>query len=140
MEADTVPEKATGTTDAPETKAVLMPVNQEERIKHLFNSILIVGDGLASVPGLAKFLEDRLFTKFQTMSSEYFSLTEQNSTLKLDRVTVLPRPRDMDPRYVIWKGGAVFARLENFRDCWISKQEWEKYGEDLLRERSMFHW
>ena len=59
----------------------------------------------------------------------------------MERAEVLPSPRDIDPRLLCWKGGAVAGRLESVaRDGWITAKEWERYGIPLLKERLYFLW
>lgn len=53
---------------------------------------------------------------------------------------MLSYPREMDPRVLGWKGGAVFARLESVRETWVSRYEWKAYRTALLKERLLFPW
>ncbi|KAJ1901028.1 actin-like protein arp8 [Kickxella alabastrina] len=55
-------------------------------------------------------------------------------------VEVVSAPRDLDPRVLAWKGGAVLSRLECANEMWVSRQEWIDFGTRLLRERVLFQW
>lgn len=46
----------------------------------------------------------------------------------------------MDPRIVVWKGGAVLSILDSVQELWITEQEWNMIGIRALREKSLFVW
>ncbi|OZJ05784.1 hypothetical protein BZG36_01294 [Bifiguratus adelaidae] len=86
--------------------------NSEERIRKFYTSIILVGGG-GKVPSFEAFLQDRIL--FNVLA---------NPT-RIDKIDVLPAPREMDPRLLVWKGMAVLSRLESAMDSWISAQECE---------------
>lgn len=55
----------------------------------------------------------------------------------IDRVEVLPAPRELDPEVLVWKGASVMAKLEIAKDMWIGAKEWDQVGARLLRERAL---
>ena len=48
--------------------------------------------------------------------------------------------RNIDPRFLSWKGATIFCGLDSFNDCWLSKSEWELHGLRALREKAPFVW
>ncbi|KAF9191928.1 actin-like protein arp8 [Haplosporangium sp. Z 767] len=99
----------------------------EEKSKKLYGSIILVGGG-GMVQGFDRVLEDRLFQALPA------TLTT------VEKVEVLPSPRDMDPRLLVWKGGSVVGKLEAAKELWIKSLEWEVFGSKVLRERALFSW
>jgi len=49
--------------------------------------------------------------------------------------SVIPPPRDMDPRLLAWKGMAVLARLESVGEMWLQRRDWDAFGWRALREK-----
>lgn len=39
-------------------------------------------------------------------------------------------PKDRD--FSVWRGGAVLANLRNLRSTWISQEEYEEYGPQIV--------
>ncbi|KAI7817063.1 hypothetical protein BC939DRAFT_467095 [Gamsiella multidivaricata] len=99
----------------------------EERSKKLYGSIILVGGG-GMVQGFDRVLEDRLFQALPA------TLTT------VEKVEVLPSPRDMDPRLLVWKGASVLGKLETAKELWIKPLEWELMGRKALRDKSLFVW
>ncbi|KAF9199589.1 actin-like protein arp8 [Haplosporangium sp. Z 27] len=99
----------------------------EERSKKLYGSIILVGGG-GMVKGFDRVLEDRLFQALPA------TLTT------VEKVEVLPSPRDMDPRLLVWKGASVLGKLETAKELWIKPLEWELMGRKILRDKALFVW
>lgn len=55
----------------------------------------------------------------------------------IDRVEVLPAPRELDPEVLIWKGASVMSKLDIAKDMWIGQTEWDEIGAKCLRERAL---
>lgn len=55
----------------------------------------------------------------------------------IDRVEVVPAPRELDPEVLVWKGASVMAKLDSAKDMWIADEEWEQVGARCLRERAL---
>ncbi|GJJ75622.1 actin-related protein 8 [Entomortierella parvispora] len=99
----------------------------EERSKKLYGSIILVGGG-GMVKGFDRVLEDRLFQALPA------TLTT------VEKVEVLPSPREMDPRLLVWKGASVLGKLETANELWIKPLEWELMGRKVLRDKALFVW
>ncbi|KAF9438414.1 actin-like protein arp8 [Entomortierella beljakovae] len=97
----------------------------EERSKKLYGSIILVGGG-GMIKGFDRVLEDRLFQALPA------TLTT------VEKVEVLPSPRDMDPRLLVWKGASVLGKLETAKEMWIKPLEWDLMGRKILRDKALF--
>ncbi|KAF8603889.1 actin-like ATPase domain-containing protein [Ceratobasidium sp. AG-I] len=96
-----------------------------DRIKKFLQVVVIVG-GTSIIPGMVHALESRL----QAIA---FPLVPG-----MEKVQVVPAPKDIDPRVLTWKGAAVLAKLEAVNDMWITPRDWEVLGMRGLRERTLF--
>jgi hypothetical protein len=45
----------------------------------------------------------------------------------MEKVQVVPSPKDIDPRVLSWKGAAVLAKLEALNDMWITARDWVSF-------------
>ncbi|KAJ2488281.1 actin-like protein arp8 [Coemansia sp. RSA 2050] len=104
-------------------------VGSIDSMKKLYSSIIIVGGGVSFISGFGELLANRLM---YTRPSYLRGVVE--------RADILSAPRDLDPRVLAWKGGAVLSRLECSKEMWISSQEWSDFGPRLLRDRVLFPW
>ncbi|CAL1607345.1 unnamed protein product [Knipowitschia caucasica] len=112
-------------------KAILHSIDccaSDETKRKMYSSILVVGGGLM-FRGAQEFLLHRVINK---MPPSFRRL--------LDSVEVITRPKDLDPRVVSWKGGAVLACLDTTQELWILQDEWRRFGVRMLRERGAFVW
>ncbi|XP_061622169.1 actin-related protein 8 isoform X3 [Phyllopteryx taeniolatus] len=100
----------------------------DETKRKMYSSILVVGGGLM-FHGAQEFLLHRIINK---MPPSFRRL--------VDNVEVITRPKDMDPRLISWKGGAVLACLDTTQEMWIHQREWQRFGVRMLRERAAFVW
>ncbi|XP_072179953.1 actin-related protein 8-like [Diadema setosum] len=101
----------------------------DETKKKMYNCILVVGGGMALFQGATEMLQHRIQTKMPPSFRR-----------AVDRVEVICKSKDQDPRMTCWKGGAVLACLDTTQELWISRDEWRDEGLKLLRERSPFVW
>ncbi|XP_061913892.1 actin-related protein 8 isoform X2 [Entelurus aequoreus] len=112
-------------------KAILHSIDccaSDETKRKMYSSVLVVGGGLM-FPGAQEFLLHRIVNK---MPPSFRRL--------VDNVEVITRPKDMDPRLIAWKGGAVLACLDTTQEIWIHQREWQRFGVRMLRERAAFVW
>ncbi|XP_069499736.1 actin-related protein 8 isoform X2 [Ambystoma mexicanum] len=112
-------------------KAILHSIDccsSEDTKKKMYSSILVVGGGLMFNKA-QEFLQHRILHK---MPPSFRRVVEN--------VEVITRPKDMDPRLIAWKGGAVLACLDTTQELWIYQREWQRFGVRMLRERAAFMW
>lgn len=50
----------------------------------------------------------------------------------MEKVQVVPAPKDIDPRVLTWKGAAVLAKLEAVNDMWITPRDWVRRLHTLI--------
>ncbi|XP_056628218.1 actin-related protein 8 [Triplophysa dalaica] len=112
-------------------KAILHSIDScssDETKRKMYGCILLVGGGLL-FHGAQEFLQHRILNK---MPPSFRCLVES--------VDVITRQKDMDPRLIAWKGGAVLACLDTTQELWIHQREWQRFGVRMLRERAAFVW
>ena len=85
--------------------------------KKLYNTIVLAG-GTSMFNGL----QERLIKEIKALAPE--SMKEE--------VKVIASP---DRKYATWIGGSIFSSLSEFKSCWITKDEYEEYGETIVRRK-----
>ncbi|XP_071960310.1 actin-related protein 8-like [Antedon mediterranea] len=103
--------------------------SSEETKKKMYSCILVVGGGLGLFQGAVDMLQYRIQSK---MPPSFRAV--------VDKVEVICKSKDMDPRLTVWKGGAVLSCLDTAQELWIKQKEWKSMGLKVLRERSPFVW
>lgn len=96
----------------------------EEVKKKMYSCILLVG-GSSKFSQVEKWLQTRVLFQIP-----YIYRTEQSEIVK----------KDVEPTQTIWKGGAVMSCLESSPELWITREEYQKYGVRVLREKVPFIW
>ncbi|KAI7864747.1 hypothetical protein BDF14DRAFT_1831607 [Spinellus fusiger] len=97
----------------------------EERLKRFFTNIILVGGG-GMVGNFNRVLEDRLLST---------RIAQLNS---IEHVEVLPAPRELDSRLLVWKGASVLSKLDIAKELWIGREEWDQVGARCLKDRTLF--
>jgi actin-related protein 8 len=39
-------------------------------------------------------------------------------------VQIIPPPKEVDPRVLVWKGAAVLGKVEGVSDLWLTADDW----------------
>ncbi|KAI8148388.1 hypothetical protein BJV82DRAFT_591965 [Fennellomyces sp. T-0311] len=99
--------------------------SSDDRLKRFFTNIILVGGG-GMISNFNRVLEDRILSTVIARSSA------------IERVEVLPAPRELDPRLLMWKGGSVLSKLDIAKEMWIGQEEWDLVGARCLRDRALF--
>lgn len=42
----------------------------------------------------------------------------------MEKVQIIPPPKDVDPRMLAWKGAAVFGKMDALADLWVTAADW----------------
>ena len=42
----------------------------------------------------------------------------------MDKVQIVPPPKDVDPRVLVWKGGSVLGKMDGVADLWLTPNDW----------------
>ena len=104
----------------------LLRLGDTERIKKCASSIILSGGS-------------HLFSGFSDLLFEKISMKlPLNPLTALVEAKIFPNARDLDARYLAWKGGAVFSKLESTFEAWITKEEWENFGCRSIKEKISF--
>jgi len=77
-------------------------------------------------PRLPDMLHDKIIPNLQEGEAELLQITFSI--------------KDLDPRFLSWKGGTILCKLESAQEAWVSKEEWIAIGVRALRERALFEW
>ena len=56
----------------------------------------------------------------------------------MEKVQIIPPPKDVDPRVLAWKGAAVLGKMDGVTDLWISAADWVRVS-CMQRVRSLFN-
>ncbi|OCH96264.1 actin-like ATPase domain-containing protein [Obba rivulosa] len=97
----------------------------DEKIRKYLQAVLVVG-GAALVPGMAHALESRL----QAIATPLVP--------NMEKVQVVPAPKDVDPRVLAWKGAAVLGKMDGVADLWVTPADWDLFGMRALKERCFY--
>ncbi|GJE93211.1 actin-like ATPase domain-containing protein [Phanerochaete sordida] len=97
----------------------------DDKIRKYLQAVLVVG-GCALVPGMAHALESRL----QAIATPLVT--------NMEKVQIIPPPKDVDPRVLVWKGAAVLGKMDGVADLWITAQDWDILGMRGLKERCFY--
>jgi len=42
----------------------------------------------------------------------------------MEKVTIIPPPKEVDPRVLAWKGAAVLAKMDGVSELWVTASDW----------------
>lgn len=42
----------------------------------------------------------------------------------MEKVQIIPPPKDVDPRMLVWKGAAVLGKMDGVADLWLTSSDW----------------
>ncbi|KAG8220977.1 hypothetical protein J3R82DRAFT_2483 [Butyriboletus roseoflavus] len=42
----------------------------------------------------------------------------------MDKVQIIPPPKDVDPKVLAWKGAAVLGKMDSVGDLWVTLADW----------------
>jgi actin-related protein 8 len=42
----------------------------------------------------------------------------------MEKVQVIPPPKDVNPQILVWKGGAVLGKMESVSELWVTPADW----------------
>ena len=46
----------------------------------------------------------------------------------MDKVQIIPPPKGVDPRVLVWKGAAVLGKMDGVSDLWLTASDWVSRG------------
>lgn len=54
----------------------------------------------------------------------------------MEKVQIIPPPKEVDPRVLAWKGGAVLGKMDGVSDLWLTAADWVCNHSNVDREPS----
>jgi hypothetical protein len=42
----------------------------------------------------------------------------------MEKVQIIPPPKEVDPRVLAWKGAAVLGKMDGVADLWVTPSDW----------------
>lgn len=51
----------------------------------------------------------------------------------MEKVQIIPPPKDVDPRALAWKGAAVLGKMDGVADLWVTPADWVRLFSSLFR-------
>ncbi|KAF8141563.1 hypothetical protein EV363DRAFT_1308450 [Boletus edulis] len=97
----------------------------DDKIRKYLQAVLVIGGG-AQIPGMAHALESRL----QAIATPLVP--------NMDKVQIIPPPKDVDPKVLAWKGAAVLGKMDSVGDLWLTLADWDVLGMRGLKERCFY--
>ncbi|EAU90511.2 nucleus protein [Coprinopsis cinerea okayama7 len=97
----------------------------DDKIRKYLQAVLVIG-GTALIPGMAHALESRL----QAIATPLVP--------NMEKVQIIPPPKEVDPRVLAWKGATVLAKMESVSELWVTPSDWDLFGMRALKERCFY--
>ncbi|EPQ56568.1 actin-like ATPase domain-containing protein [Gloeophyllum trabeum ATCC 11539] len=97
----------------------------DDKIRKYLQAVLVVG-GTSRLSGMAHALESRL----QAIATPLVP--------NMEKVQIIPPPKDVDPQVLQWKGAAVLGKMEGVLDLWLTAKDWGILGMRGLKERCFY--
>lgn len=100
----------------------------DDKIRKYLQAVLVVGGG-ANIPGIGHALESRpvplpyLFF-LPLMMSPRLQAIATPLVPNMEKVQIMPPPKDVDPSVLAWKGAAVLGKMDSVADLWLTPADW----------------
>ncbi|KAJ7813652.1 hypothetical protein B0H13DRAFT_2141812 [Mycena leptocephala] len=56
----------------------------------------------------------------------------------MEKVQIIPPPKEVDPTVLAWKGAAVLGKMDGVSELWVTQSDWDVLGLRGLKERCFF--
>lgn len=56
----------------------------------------------------------------------------------MEKVQIIPPPKEVDPRVLAWKGAAVLAKMDGVSELWVTQTDWVRVLSSLVSLLLMF--
>jgi len=50
----------------------------------------------------------------------------------MDKVQIIPPPKGVYPRVLVWKGAAVLGKMDGVSDLWLTAGDWVSFGRNMM--------
>ncbi len=99
----------------------------EEKIRKYLQAVLVVG-GTALTQGIVHALESRyrVFPSSVSIIHHIFRLQAIAAPLvpSMEKVQIIPPPKEVDRRVLVWKGAAVLGKMDSVSELWVTRSDW----------------
>lgn len=58
----------------------------------------------------------------------------------MEKVQIIPPPKDVDPRVLAWKGAAVLGKMDSVSDLWITALDWVGGRPHMIEDMVSLAW
>ncbi|KAG6910023.1 hypothetical protein DXG01_013747 [Tephrocybe rancida] len=103
----------------------------DEKIRKYLQVVLVIG-GAAHTPGMKHALESR------SMPPSLLQAIATPLVPNMEKVQIIPPPKEVDPIVLAWKGAAVLGKMDGVSDLWVTKSDWDILGMRALKERCFY--
>lgn len=114
----------------------------DEKIRKYLQAVLVVG-GTALIPGISHALESRCAPAASVMwcawghqivdaTANRLQAIATPLVSNMDKVQIIPPPKGVDPRVLVWKGAAVLGKMDGVSDLWLSAAEWVSFRSQTM--------
>ena len=101
-----------------------------DKIRKYLQAVLVIG-GTALIPGMAHALESRYvnvrLVDYPFLTNRDFTRLQAIATPlvpNMEKVQIIPPPKEVDPRVLAWKGATVLAKMESVSELWVTPSDW----------------
>lgn len=77
---------------------------------------LKAGASATTVICFGNWIADAMANRLQAIATPLVS--------NMDKVQIIPPPKGVDPRVLVWKGAAVLGKMDGVSDLWLTATEW----------------
>jgi actin-related protein 8 len=105
----------------------------DEKIRKYLQAVLVIG-GTALLPGMGHALESRceflflpavrLLYPLMPVSIGRLQAIATPLIQNMEKVQIIPPPKEIDPRVLAWKGAAVLGKMEGVSELWVTAGDW----------------
>lgn len=102
----------------------------EEKIRKYLQAVLVVG-GTALTQGVVHALESRYgilfsrsFVRLPITHSCRLQAIAAPLVSNMEKVQVIPPPKEVDRRVLVWKGAAVLGKMDSVSELWVTQSDW----------------
>ncbi|PPQ78392.1 hypothetical protein CVT25_011615 [Psilocybe cyanescens] len=118
----------------------------DEKIRKYLQAVLVIG-GTALIPGMAHALESRrvqfvhcciIILILIQYTAHRLQAIATPLVPNMEKVQIIPPPKEVDPRVLAWKGAAVLSKMDSVSELWVSPSDWDVFGMRALKERCFY--
>ncbi|KAG9313025.1 hypothetical protein JVU11DRAFT_6464 [Chiua virens] len=98
----------------------------DDKIRKYLQAVLVIGGG-AQIPGVAHALESS-GAPSDALAVPRLQAIATPLVPNMDKVQIIPPPKDVDPKVLAWKGAAVLGKMDSVGDLWLTLADWVSFN------------